>query len=326
MTVLAADVGGSKTLLGWFAAGNQRSPAVHYDNRCCPEPEQLLARYLREHPEVVPAHTTLAIAVAGPVRDHAYCRMTNLPWILDTQKLRQHFAFRHAVLLNDLEATALAMAQPEMTPHLQSLNGGRIDFRAPVTVISIGTGLGQALLLPQSSGLHRAVAAEGGHKSMAPFDTRSAALVHSFYAAGKPALSWEELISGSGLPLLYQSLFPEAAPLSSHDISQQAAASPSSQAAQCLAFFTRAVFAEAGNLALQYWSEGGVILAGGVAQHIAPWLRQTALQATFHQKANHTEWLRKVPLVLCDHVEAALLGAAAYGRYSTQASEGWPLR
>lgn len=315
ITVVAADVGGTKTLLGCFSVEDRHGPAMQYDNAAYPTPEQMLSRYLAEHPAVVPARTILVIAVAGPVKNHAYCSMTNLAWVLDAEKLRRHFDFAHVLLLNDLEATALAMPQPAMAPHLHSLNGGTVDFHRPVTVISIGTGLGQALLLPQDGGLHRAVSAEGGHKSMAPFDLDSAALVHSLYVAGKAALSWEELISGIGMPFLYRTMFPAEPALSSNEISQQAATSPASRAAQCLQFFTRALYAEAGNLALQYWSEGGVILAGGVAQHIAPWLRQPSLQETFFSKANHREWLKTVPLALCDSVEAALLGAAAYGRY-----------
>ena len=187
MTVVAADVGGSKTLLGWYPARGQPGPTAQFDNSAYDNPEQLLSAFLAANPAIEPAQTALVLAVAGAVKDHAYCCMTNLPWTLDAQRIKQHFGFSSVVLLNDLEATALAMPQPEMAPYLQSLNGIQLDFHLPVAVISVGTGLGQGLLLPEADGGYRTVPAEGGHKSLAPFDATSAALVQSVYASGKPA-------------------------------------------------------------------------------------------------------------------------------------------
>lgn len=313
MAVVAADVGGSKTLLGWYPTPDAAGMSAHFDNAGYNEPELILQAFLAAHTDIEPASTTLVLAVAGPVKDHRFCQMTNLQWSFDAARIMQRFGFANVILLNDLEATALAMPHSQMAPHLQSLNGKQVDFHFPVTIISVGTGLGQALLLPNGNGNFRAVTAEGGHKSFAPFDATSAALAQRAYASGLSSLGWEDWISGAGLPHLYRAMFPSDVNLSSAEISRQAQSSPLSPAAQCLEFFTRALFAEAGNLALQYWSEGGVLIAGGVAQHLADWLRQPALQAALSQKPRHQEWLATRPLMLCTNAHAALLGAAAYG-------------
>ncbi len=313
MAVIAADVGGSKTWLGWFSNADASGATRFFDNHEFADLGSVLTRFLAQHPQIQPAQTVLILAIAGPVRDRTFCHMTNLPWTIDAAELRQRFGFTQVVLLNDLEATAFAMPDRAMATHLQSLNGGVVDFRHPVAVISVGTGLGQALLLPDERQGFRVLPAEGGHKSLAPFDSRSASLVYTAFAAGRTSLSWEEWFSGSGLPHLYQAMFPQDLLLTSADITRQALASPQSHSAQCVEFFTQGLFAEAGNVALQYWSEGGVILAGGVAQHIVQWLQQASLQAFFHRKTQHGDWLGKVPLVLCTSTQAALLGAAAFG-------------
>lgn len=314
MAVIAADVGGSKTLLGWFPDTTHGGFHRFFDNHIYHDFAPVLSAFLAQHPTIDPAHTSLSVAIAGPVQAHAHCRMTNLPWIIDAAELQRQFGFTRVVLLNDLEATAFAMPEPAMASHLLSLKGGMMDFRRPVAVISVGTGLGQALLLPDETDGCRVVPAEGGHKSLAPFDSQSASLVYAAFAAGRTSLSWEDWFSGSGLPALYQALFPQDLPLSSADITRQAQEHPLSHGAQCIEFLVRGLFAEAGNVALQYWSEGGVILAGGVAQHIAPWLQQAALQVTFSQKSRHGDWLQQIPLALCTNTQAALMGALAFGR------------
>lgn len=310
MTVIAADIGGSKTWVGWFANADHCADSQYFDNRHFLEAGAILAQFLATHPHLAPARTHLVLAVAGPVQDGIRCNLTNLPWIVDGAELQRRFGFASVRLMNDLVATALAMAQPTLSPHLQSLNGASADFHQPVTVISVGTGLGQALLLPEGNG-HRALPSEGGHTSLAPFDQHSAALVAAAYAEGCTHLGWEEWFSGSGLPRLHQAMFPAEAPLSSSDITHQARTAPNSTAARCVEFFVQGLFAEAGNLALQYQSAGGVILAGGVVQYVVHWLRQPALQAHMYQKSRHGDWLHRLPLVFCSRTDAALLGAAA---------------
>lgn len=312
MTVIAADIGGSKSLLGYFAEAGKASYITRFDNQNARDAGDILHRYLHQHTIFHPADITLVLAIAGPVQNRRHCQMTNLPWQLDADQLQAEFGFNRVILLNDLEATAWAMPGLAVTDQV-SLNQKTLQFDKPVTVISVGTGLGEALLLPDPHNGWIVVPSEAGHKSFAPFDQTSAALLQQALANDEVAISWEDWFSGSGLPRLYRAMFPVAPALDSADITRQAVSQMDSHATACITLFVQGLFAEAGNAALQYWSEGGVIFAGGVVQHLKHWFHNRSIQRTFCAKSHHQAWLASVPLALCTNAEAALHGAAAYG-------------
>ncbi|HKU94684.1 MAG TPA: glucokinase, partial [Vineibacter sp.] len=72
-----------------------------------------------------------AIGVAGPV-DNGRCTFTNSDWVVDAAELRAAFGWRHVDVINDFEATALAI------PHLQPADlftvGGGQARTAPCVV------------------------------------------------------------------------------------------------------------------------------------------------------------------------------------------------
>ena len=314
MAVIAADVGGSKSLLGWFPTPGSAAISQYYDNHAYPDFDAVLQDFLGRCNLPDGSNITLSVAIAGPVVEHRQCQMTNLSWQVDTANFQHRFRFTNAVLLNDLEATALAMPGATMQTHLTSIGSGNIDFTRKVAVVSVGTGLGEALLLPAAgSGYHTVLPSEGGHKSFAPFDTTGVDLLQAALRNGTSAVSWEDWFSGSGLPQLYHAMFPQDGLLSSAQITQLAELDQHSHASLCIQFFTRGLFAEAANIALQYWCDGGVILAGGVAQHVKRWLLDKDLQQPFVAKSRHQAWLAQLPLLLCTNVNAALQGAADYG-------------
>ena len=312
MAVIAADIGGSKSLLGWFPQPGKARHTVRFDNHPHADFDTVLSLYLQQQSDIHPADATLVLAIAGPVQNRRQCQMTNLPWYLDAAALQTRFDFRDVILLNDLEATAWAMPGLHVTEQ-KSLNGRPLCFDKPVAVISVGTGLGQALLLPDAHQGWRVLPSEGGHKSFAPFDAVGATLLQQALANGQSAISWEDWFCGSGLPRLYQAMYPSATALEAAAITALAAADEESPAARCVEWLVQGLFAEAGNVALQYWSEGGVVFAGGMAQHLQPWLSQPALQQVFTWKSRHQSWLAAVPLALCTNTEAALQGAADHG-------------
>lgn len=308
MPVLAGDIGGTKTLLGLQLRAGQPMTIQAYGNAAFAGLEAILADYLQGGSG---AGIDLVLAVAGPV-EQGRCQMTNLPWLIESAALQRRFCFKSVHLLNDMEATGWAMPLLSTQGALTSLRGSTPDFRRPVAVMSVGTGLGEAVIIPQDKKGWRVLPSEGGHKQFAPFNTQSAALLQQAYLTGQSAVSWENWFSGSGLPHLFQALFPDMQAPDSATISQLAHTSPASPEGQCMTLFAQGLLAEAGNLALQYLAWGGVIFAGGVAQHVQAYLGDANVQQYLARKADHVAQLQQVPLALCSDTEAALKGAAEF--------------
>jgi glucokinase len=311
--LIAADIGGTKTLLTAVASDGRHGPARRYENHCWPDFESVLADFLAGlSPEggqrVSPL--VLSLSVAGPVTD-GQCHMTNLDWHLDAVSLAAISGIPTVVMQNDLAATARALPSLARSGALQPLNGLDADLSQPVAVLSLGTGLGEALLLPEG-GSHRVVSSEGGHKAFAPFDVRSAAMLHAALSRGQQ-ISREHWISGSGLPALHAGLHPGATTRTPESLVEAALAAPSGIESDTLEFLANALLAEAGDVALQYWSSGGVVIAGGLAQAIAPWLRRPEVLDRFSGKTQYRDWLSSRAITLCTSTEAALQGAIASG-------------
>src|SRR5262249_17308877 len=103
--------------------------------------------------------------VAGPVVD-GEATITNLPWVVTEASLRDALHLESVHLLNDLEATALAV--PILGPgELHALSAGRPTPNGPIAVIAPGTGLGEAFLT-WHGGQYRTHASEGGHADFGP--------------------------------------------------------------------------------------------------------------------------------------------------------------
>ena len=313
-TILGGDIGGTKTLLGTQAGTNRLELVQHYENRTHEEFSAVLEDYLNRYPALQPNDCILTLAIAGPVSQQR-CQMTNLPWLIDAAALKRHFGFHAVYLLNDLAATAWALPDQFEQDALHMLHGNSLDFSQPVAVISIGTGMGEAVLAPSSLGGFQVLATEGGHKQFAPFDLRSARLLEQAFATGLPAVSWENWFSGTGLPQLFSALYPDLEVPANETLAVLARTQPQSPAGQCIALLADGIFAEAGNLALQSLAWGGVVFAGGVVQHIQHLIKDARHQRWFSSKAEYTDRLEQIPLALCTDSQVALKGAIAYSGY-----------
>lgn len=255
-----------------------------------------------------------AFAVAGPVVG-GEAQVTNLPWRLDAQTLARRFSFAPCLLLNDLEAVAWGLtALPESA--FVTLQAGHAQAQGHQAVIAAGTGLGEAGLFWDGR-RHRPFACEGGHASFAPRDAREWAL---FEALRKRHghVSWERVVSGMGIPILYAHLCREAGVLPGIDpdhpqaavwIGRQAEAGDL-RSIEALHWFASLYGAEAGNLALKLMSRGGMFVAGGIAPKILPFLTDGGFVAAFRAKGRMQPLLEAMPVrIVCDE-DVALYGLA----------------
>ena len=109
-----------------------------------------------------PAPAIAVLAPAGPIEGDA-CRISNLPWIIRAQDVRNELGIADVRLLNDFAAQAHACLIPDHIDAAPILPGVAVPG-APTAVAGAGTGFGQALILdsdnPPSSPAQSAAGAE----------------------------------------------------------------------------------------------------------------------------------------------------------------------
>ena len=318
--ILAADIGGTKTLMALYGVGadgsRQLEREASYPSRNFASLEAIAADFLPADVVVSAA----AFAVAGPVVD-GQCRTTNLPWHVTPAGLAPVVGSDRLAILNDLEALALgAVATPASALHALQPGVGRPGHRA---VIAAGTGLGQALLFWNGS-RHLAGATEGGHADFAP-GTPEDEILLQFARRTWQHLSWERIVSGPGLHLIHRCLTQAMgrnetasvrARLRASDdpsaiVGEEGVAGSSETCREAVDWFVRLYGAQAGNLALTVLALGGIYVGGGIIGHILP--RIEANQAfidAFCAKGRYEGLLREIPVYGILEARTGLWGAA----------------
>jgi glucokinase len=321
--ILAGDVGGTKTRLGFFeVSGPQVRPVAEgsYHSRDYPGMTEILRDFLHAHR---PRAALVCLGIAGPVRQ-GRVETPNLPWVVDANRLEAELHCGPVALLNDLEANAhgLRVLGPD---DFAVLNPGAAGASGNQALISAGTGLGEAGLFWDGA-RHRPFASEGGHSDFAPRTPLEREL-DAHLARKFGHASYERVLSGPGLVNVYHFLrerggYPEELPalmegLGVSDeaaaISMAALAGRSALCGEALDLFVSIYGAEAGNLALKVLATGGVFVGGGIAPKILPKLREPAFLEAFTAKGRMAELLWGMPVRVVLNDRAALLGAARHG-------------
>ena len=248
----------------------------------------------------------ICVAVAGPVRDNE-ASLTNAGWSGAAHRLPQP-----ARLINDLHAAARGVRHVG-AEHLHHLGGPR-PSGGDISVMGIGTGLGQALVV-----CDQVVPSEGGHTEFGPADSEQERLL-AWLRPQLGRVTLESVVSGPGLGRILAfcresfSLSTEAeAALATQPpgavIFQHADRDPACAAA--LGLFLRCVGSAAGDMALRSLPAGGVVLCGGILPRIPDVAADGRLRAAFEEKPPMSHLLQALPLSLVTHPHLGLLGAAA---------------
>ncbi|OUS15325.1 hypothetical protein A9Q88_12305 [Gammaproteobacteria bacterium 50_400_T64] len=314
---LCADIGGTKTRL-CLVADNASYKPLHlqtYLNAKFYDFNEILSDFLQQHK---PAITFACLATAGPVHNN-HCAMTNLNWQINGADISQHFSIKSTILINDLSATALAVPLLNKDDFIVLQNAPPKLHDGPIAVIAAGTGLGESVLVwDHNLKHHHTINSEGGHKDFSPHDAISREL--NEYVLTKEScgfLSIEDLLSGRGLQRMYtyftrehktQDLNETISPAQILDKAN--AGHPAAIATvQC---FIRLMATEASNVAMQYFSTGGVVIAGGLMPRLLAYLDVTRFLTCFTDKHQFHDWLATIPLVICHNTDAPLIGAFYY--------------
>lgn len=319
MTVLAGDIGGTKTALALFDRAARGLVLLREDtlpSREFASLELVIEKFLGTVPR--PAIEAVCLGVAGPVVD-GRCVATNLPWVIDERALASAIPAGRVKLLNDLEVAAhgvLGLPAAE----LRTLQPG-IPRRGHMVLIAAGTGLGEALIV-QNGDRRLVIASEGGHADFAPRDGVEDDLLR-FLRQEFGRVSLERILSGPGLFNVYRFLRHAGWSRESTEVAERmragdpsavvtemALAGRDAMCARALDIFVSVYGAEAGNLALKAMAVGGVFVGGGIAPRILPRLIGGAFVTAFRDKGRLAALMETMPIRVALNPRAPLLGAA----------------
>ncbi len=324
MKVLAGDIGGTKTSLAIYevngtklqSLAEKKYPSADYDSL-----DKIVELFVKEHTEIP---QWACFGIAGPV-SNGIAKTTNLPWVIDAQKMADTIGFKKVWLLNDLEANAWGISALEKEDFF-TLNEGKANLEANAAIISAGTGLGEAglyndgeKLLPFSS--------EGGHSDFSANSDLEIALLQFLKKrySDDAHVSWERVVSGMGIGNIYDFLSDyhsvETPKWLEKEITSGDKAASISKAAndnrcpictQTLKLFVHLYGAEAGNLALKFMATSAIYLGGGIAPRNIEQFQNSIFMDSFSSKGRMKDMLKDIPVKIILNQKTALYGPAVF--------------
>lgn len=324
MTVLAGDIGGTKTLLQ-LAEQAPGGFKVLYEKRYASGAYttflELALDFVKEaFVQTQQRATSACFGVAGPVKART-AFTTNLPWALDADDLQIKLGIEKVRLINDFQAAGYGIAA--LKEHdLVTLQKGVAVSQATQVIIGAGTGLGHAFLVWQGE-YYEVVASEGGHADFAA--TNDLQIEFLKYLQSRYTWAhWEGALSGPGLTNIFDFFVdvkqaqPSAEILAAFVSSDKAAVisefainKKDAVAAQVLDLFTQIYGGQTGNFALLGMATGGVYVAGGIAPKIINKLSDGSFISAFLDKDfRYQSTLKAMPVYVVVHDNVGILGAA----------------
>ncbi len=334
--ILAGDVGGTKTRLAFCQLENgriikqQTDTFVSRDYSCL---EEVVQSFINKYDVSV---TRSCFGVPGPVVN-GEAKATKLPWHFKEEQISNNLNIPAVKLVNDLVATAAAVPHlmPEdlfvlhegepfdSTAEGQSQNRNSESGKAEdvIGVLAPGTGLGQAYVY-SNAGQRYIMASEGGHVDFAPTNEVEVKLFQ-YLKSKYEHVSYDRVLSGPGLNSIYTFLketgfAPEPPELEKRlreedpgkVITTTGKTGEYELCAEALNIFASLLGAQAGNMALNLITTGGIYLGGGIPTGIYEKLADGTTVNSYLKKGRLSYLVKKTPLyvILDDHT--ALLGAA----------------
>ncbi|MCI0655368.1 MAG: glucokinase [Methylococcaceae bacterium] len=319
MKVLAGDIGGTTTRFAIIEIRGRRLDTVieqSFPSQDYASLELALEQFVAAAGR---SFDTLCFGVAGPVLN-GRCIATNLPWNIESERIKSSLNLKQVRLINDLAANALGIrALSEQDFYL--VNPGRTNPCGNACIIAAGTGLGEAGLFWDGHE-HQPFASEGGHCDFAPVSELDFRL-QQFLANRHGHVSWERVVSGMGIVNIFEFLCHENSESqpewfvlekelgdAASAISNAALTEQNALCMETMRLFLRYYGAEAGNLALKTMAIGGIHIGGGIAPKIVQLFKQESFLEALCAKGRMQALLRDMPVKVILNERCALLGAA----------------
>jgi len=323
---LSGDIGATNSRLAlWQYEGNSEQPykTKTYPSQKYAHLNDIITIFLKENKingEDWPRAAVLA--VAGPVQNNA-CFVTNVKWQLTGEEMERDLNIPKVLLINDFVAIGYAVSDIP-AQNLIPLQEAKADPKGPIAVIGAGTGLGECYLTHGGED-YTTWPTEGGHTTFAAQTELEFKLCQ--YIKNKHKLehvSAERLVSGMGIPDIYEFLTKEFPQLVDKDIENavrgaadqskeicvQGKAHRNSLAGRTVDIFVTLYGAEAGNLALKTLPTGGLYLAGGIAPSIMWAMKEDdRFLSAFRAKGRMSRLVSTLPIYVITDKDVGLRGS-----------------
>ena len=173
MNFLACDLGGTKVLLGVYKkVQSSETPQLVIKERYLSKEwdslNSILDDFFKKKSIDISTFHSACFAIAGPIKG-GNCRLTNLPWTISSDDLKNKLELNSFELINDFAVLiyGIPFLKNNQFQSLQSGDGSKVNNRNLHTIVGAGTGLGisRGLINPDSINV---LSSEGGHSEFAP--------------------------------------------------------------------------------------------------------------------------------------------------------------
>lgn len=328
LSILAADVGGTKTNIAQFVSQNgkmvlqlEETYTTNHHNSLT----EIILDFIKKNNFEKPDR--ISIGAAGPIVNGT-CHTTNIKFKIDVTELRRDLQIDKVYLINDLEATAFGMTEMD-DEFMVTMRNGNPSIGGHIAILAPGTGLGEACLFWDGKYL-RPMPSEGGHSEFAPRTDVEFELVKFLQKTYGEIIVWERLVSGPAIYKIYEFLrdvkgYEEQAWLTqklaeakdkSAVISETAMSGLCTTCVLAMEMLVDFMARRANNMVLNYKATGGLILAGGIPPRIYNFINKDKIEESFLKCDEMEPLLAGIPIYLNLNSKTALYGAAYYGAFS----------
>lgn len=308
---LLIDIGGTNAR--FCLEGQDHNSVLILPTNNYPNIEASIFDYLKRKSINLSSIKAIAIAIANPVEGD-WMSMTNHHWQFSINQLKKTLKVPMLKVINDFVAIALSV--PELTKKdLIKIGGGTAQANGVIGVIGPGTGLGVGGLI-KSNNHWIPINSEGGHTMFSPANNLEIKILNLLLAKF-PHLSFERLVSGPGIELIYNSIRQiqnynkKAFPLlSTPEIVELSQNKLSPLAIKTTEIYSEILGSFAGNLAITLGCNGGLYLGGGVLIKMKKAFNKKLFRQRFEAKGRFKKYMQKIPIYLITCKYPAFMGLA----------------
>jgi len=324
MILLAGDIGGTNTrllLAEYKASVSSILFEKDYVSADFSDFYALLKRFLEEANGVY-AIAAACFGVAGPVSNNE-ARVTNLPWIIKAQDIKDALKITNVSLINDFVAVSQGVSVLE-DKDVETIQYGIYSENKIIhptsVIIGAGTGLGVACRTWANDHYH-IISSETGHTNFSPSTLLQTELL-LWLQQTQVQVSLESILSGRGFKTLYTFLrdikkIPESMQIKesikighpAQVITDAALLRDDELSVMTVELFVEIYGSAAGNSALNYYPVDEVLIAGGIAPKIKDLICSSLFINAFNQKGLMTANMQKIAIRLITQDRLGLHGA-----------------